>query len=307
MATYVYGPVHSRRLGLSLGVDLVPDKTCSFNCLYCQLGPTDQTTVDRDEYVPVDAVVAAVRKRLSEIDAPDYVTLGGSGEPTLHSRFGEVARRIHDITDVPVCLISNSSLFYLPEVREACRPIDLIIPSLDAPDAETFERVNRSHPDITFSRIVNGLEALREEYEGEMWLEIFLLRDINDSEDAVDKFGRLIDQINPDRVQLNTVARPPAEESALAVLPEHLAAIRSRLGGRVEVIAHPDPGNLPMAEQLDEEKLLQMLHRRPCTVEDITGGLGVHRQQVIKSIRRLEEQGQITSQRTDDKVFYRPA
>lgn len=307
MATYVYGPVHSRRLGLSLGVDLVPEKTCSFDCVYCQLGPTDETTIERSEYVPVDAVVAAVRKRLSEIEPPDYVTLGGSGEPTLHSGFGRVARGIRETTDVPICLISNSSLFYLPEVREACAPLDLIIPSLDAPDAETFKRVNRSHPEITFERVVNGLEALRDDYDGEIWLEIFLLKDVNDSDAAIEKFRSLVERLSPDHVQLNTTVRPPAEDSAHAVSPERLAAIRSQLGGEAEIIARPEAGENAIASQLDEAELLGMLRRRPCTTEDIVSGLGVHRHEVIKCLRRLEKQGQVQSERTGGEMFYQKA
>lgn len=304
MPQYVYGPVHSRRLGLSLGVDLVPQKTCSFNCLYCQLGPTDQTTLERDEYVPIDAVVQAVEERLCEIDAPDYITLGGSGEPTLHSSFGEVARRIGRITDVPLCLISNSSLFYLPEVRESCHSIDLIIPSLDAPDAETFQRINRPHEDVSFERVVNGLEALSREFDGAIWLEILLLQGVNDSDAAAAGFKRIIDRIGPDRVQLNTIARPPAEESAHAVLPERMTAIRAQLGGKVEIIAGSNTENKELAEQLDEEKLLDMLQRRPCTVDDIAGSLCVNRHEVVKCMQRLQQQGHIHRRKTGGETFY---
>lgn len=306
MARYVYGPVPSRRLGSSLGVDLVPHKTCTFDCLYCQLGPTEKTTTERAEYTPVDDVVEEVRGRLQELNQPpDYVTLGGSGEPTLHASFGEIARRIKVFTDVPICLLSNGSLFSLPEVRQACKWIDLIVPSLDAPDPETYQRVNRPNASIRFSDIVSGLEALRREFDGEIWLEVFLLRGINDSDEHVARFRELIDRIHPDRVQLNTAIRPPAEESARAVSADRLGEVREVLGQRAEVIASPEDRPTSEEEGVDEERVLEMLRRRPCTVDDISSGLGVHRHAVIKSLRRLSDQQKVSSTREGGKLYYR--
>ncbi|MHC4592376.1 MAG: radical SAM protein, partial [Planctomycetota bacterium] len=169
-ANYTYGPVASRRLGRSLGVDLVPLKTCTFNCIYCQLGPTAHTTIERADYTPVAEVVSEVREHLAEGVTPDYITLGGSGEPTLHRSFGEVAAQIREGTDVPIALLTNGSLLHLPEVREACTAIDLVLPSLDAGDEETFRRINRPQPTITLAQVVAGLTALRREFQGEIWL-----------------------------------------------------------------------------------------------------------------------------------------
>jgi len=152
MPRHVYGPVPSRRLGRSLGVDLVPLKTCSLDCVYCQLGATARTTLQRAEYVPIDPVIEEVRARLAQGAAADYVTLGGSGESTLHSGFGEVARRIKEFSRVPVALLTNGSLFSRPEVRAACGAIDVVIPSLDAADEEGFRLLNRPHPDLSLAR-----------------------------------------------------------------------------------------------------------------------------------------------------------
>lgn len=304
MPSYVYGPVPSRRLGSSLGVDLVPHKTCTFDCIYCQLGPCEETTTVRAEYVPIDEVVEQVRERLEEGDRPDYVTLGGSGEPTLHSGFGEVARRIRSFTDTPICLLSNGSLFHRPEVRADCGAIDLIIPSLDAPDPETFRRINRPNPAITFERLVEGLVALREEFDGEIWLEVFLLSGINDTDGHVVGFKELIERIRPDRVQLNTAVRPPAEEEAQPVPASRMEEIRTALGPPAEVIARVEGHHHPPAPTVDEEAVIQMLRRRPCTVQDVAEGLGAHENEIIKCLRDLAERGRVRTTRTGGRLFY---
>jgi len=304
MSKYVYGPVPSRRLGRSLGVDLVPLKTCSFNCVYCQLGPTPCTTVQRAEYVPVNEIVDEVRERLAAGPRPDYVTLSGSGEPTLHSRFGEIAAEIKKITDLPLALLTNGSLFFLPQVRGACRSIDLVIPSLDAPDERLFRYINRPHESLSLEKVVGGLSELRREFQGQIWLEVFLLLGVNSFDTEVMKLKAQIERIQPDRVQLNTAVRPPAEQYAYPVPPETLERLCGLLGPTCDVIAEVPPVRDDSTLKARKQDVLAMLLRRPCTLEDIARGLSVHRNEVVKYVQQLLKEGLIKGKREGAQQYY---
>ena len=219
---HVFGPVPSRRLGRSLGVDLVPLKTCSYDCIYCQLGRTTCHTVERKEWVPLDAVLDELKLKLAS--RPDYITLSGSGEPTLYSRLGELIDHIQAMTEVPVAVLTNGSLLWQKPVRDELALADLVMPSLDAPDRVRFEFINRPHPEITFERLLEGLEALRREFSGKYWLELMLLAGYTALPESVRELAKLARRIQPDKVQLNTAVRPPAEHYAMAVTPERLEA-----------------------------------------------------------------------------------
>jgi len=311
MTQYVYGPVLSRRIGRSLGVDLVPLKTCTLNCVYCQLGPTPATTLRRAEYVPADQVVEQVRARLAEGAAVDYVTLGGSGEPTLHDSFGQIAERVREFAPAPIALLTNGTLFHLPEVRAACGAIDLVIPDLDAGDEETFRRVNRPHPDLSVEKIVGGLAALRDEFAGQIWLEVFLVPGLNTTDEHVRKLRAQIERIRPDRIDLNTAVRPPAEDYVRRVPAERLEQIRDMLGPRARVIAEAPPAGAGAAGEsharsaAGTQQVLEMLRRRPCTLEDLASGLSLHRNEVLKHIAQLLKDGKLVETRDGARLFYR--
>ena len=304
---YTYGPVPSRRLGRSLGVDLVPAKTCCFDCVYCQLGPTARTTLQRADYVPVEQVVSEVCARLADGPRPDYVTLGGSGEPTLHLSFGDVAAGIRECSDVPIALLTNGALFHLPEVRAACHAVDLILPSLDAGDEETLRRVNRPHPDLSIEQLVDGLVALRREFQGQIWLEVFIVEAVNSSREQVLAMAEAIGRIGPDRVQINTAVRPPADPGVKAAPPERLEEVRALLGERAEVIV-PGRGfeELPEAA-LRKDELLAVLRRRPCTLRDLADGLGAHPNEVLKYVRALLDEGLIRRRQRRYETYYEAA
>jgi wyosine [tRNA(Phe)-imidazoG37] synthetase (radical SAM superfamily) len=301
---YVYGPVPSRRLGLSLGVDIVPLKTCSFNCIYCQLGRTTKTTVERRAYTPVDAVAADVATALRERPTPDFITISGSGEPTLHSRLGELIDRIRTVTHLPVAVITNGSLLWLPEVRADCVKADVVLPSLDAGDPEMFARVNRPHPDVTFERVVSGLAAFRREYEGQIWLEVFLVRGANDTEEAVRAIARVVADVKPDRVQLNTAVRPTAEAGLEPVSPERLAELAALFAPPGEVIADYHRPHEAARESAGADDVLAMLARRPATVEDLADGLGLLREEVMRWVEELKRAGRIGEEVRSGKRYY---
>ena len=224
---YIFGPVLSRRLGRSLGVDLIPFKTCSYDCIHCQFARTTNKTIQRKEWVPLDRIIEQLKDKVDS--RPDYITLSGSGEPTLFSKFEELISRIKCVTDIPVAVLTNSSLLWLPEVRKALMPADLVIPSLDAGSNEVFQYVNRPHPDITFSRMLEGLVKFRDEYTGKFWLEVFLLAGVTTTEAEINNLKTCIKSIHPDKVQVNTITRTPAEDFAKRVPEKQLKAITKEL------------------------------------------------------------------------------
>jgi wyosine [tRNA(Phe)-imidazoG37] synthetase (radical SAM superfamily) len=302
MRSYVFGPVPSRRLGRSLGVDLVPYKTCSFDCVYCQLGKTTQKTIERREWVPIDAVVEQLETRLSS--KPDYITLSGSGEPTLHSRIGELIGRIKALTSTPIAVLTNGTLLWQEELRSQIMDADLILPSLDAGDVETFIAVNRPHAALKHDAIVQGLIDMRREFRGVYWLEVLLVDGLNSQPSALDSIAACVERIEPHRVQLNTVVRPPAEPDVTGLSKSEMAKLALRFGPHAEVIAdfskafeHPD-----MVAGLRD--VLSLLERRPCSIEDIAHGLAMHRDEVIKYMNRLLSQGQIQVIHTKDHTYY---
>ncbi len=301
---HVYGPVPSRRLGRSLGVDLVPFKTCTYDCLYCQLGRTTRKTLQRREYLPVDALLQDVKAALACNPAADYLCLAGSGEPTLHSRIGEVIRGIKGLTHIPVAVLTNGALLWDRQVRRSLMAADLVLPSLDAGDPASFRYVNRPHPDLSFDQILEGLLAFRREYPGPIWLEVFLIAGATGTVLAADRIADQVRRIRPDRVQLNTVARPPAEGYVFPVPDCLLKSIRPLFGARTEVIAAFTKGGGATVRGASAKRVLELLARRPCTLEDIAAGLGIHRMETAKRLEALRQAGRIRIEQTGDRLFY---
>lgn len=299
---FVFGPVPSRRLGRSLGVDLVPFKTCTYDCIYCQLGRTTCRTVERREWVPMDAVLDELNHKLA--GRPDYITLSGSGEPTLHSRLGEIIEHIQAMTDVPVAVLTNGSLFWQKEVRDELAAADVVLPSLDAPDAERFQFINRPHPDIPFERLVEGLQAFRRGFTGQYWLEVMLLDGYTTLPPQTRQLAGLVRQLRPDKVQLNTAVRPPAEDYAMAVSLERLQALARRFPQPAEVIAEYRAPPATAASRASAAAILELLRRRPCTEEDVAAGLAMHPVAVAKHLATLEAAAQIARQRRGGRVYY---
>ena len=305
MPSCVFGPVPSRRLGRSLGVDLVPFKTCSYDCIYCQLGPTTCKTIERKEWVPLGDVVAQVRERLAT--APDYVTLSGSGEPTLYSRLGELISAIKDATEIPVAVLTNGSLLWDKDVQRGLDAADLVVPSLDAGDASLFGHVNRPHESVHFEQMVEGLVEFRAGYTGACWLEVFLLGGMTAIPAEFDKMAGWIDRIQPDRIQLNTVTRPPAEEFALPVSREDMERFATALGPRAEVIADFRQVHQQSEFTARRQDVLELLRRRPCTVDDVAAGLSMHVNEAVKFLTELMEQGAVVAQSRGSRTYYRIA
>ena len=302
---YVYGPVPSRRLGRSLGVDLIPFKTCSYDCIYCQLGPTTNRTVERREYVPTDTVLAQVQERLAGLAAPpDYITLAGSGEPTLHNGLGRLASEIKRCTDVPVAVLTNGSLLFEPAVADALAEADLVVPSLDAPGVSLWRHVNRPHPDLVWEQMIGGLETFTARFGGQVWLEVMLLSGVTGLDAEVRKIAALAKGIGPDRVQLNTAVRPAAESFALPLSRERLEELARLFDPPAEVVADfREPAAQEGAATPDD--VLDLLFRRPCSAKDVADGLGIRPNEALKLIDELTGAGRAEAVRRDTGVFYK--
>ena len=300
---YVFGPVPSRRLGRSLGVDCIPFKTCSYDCIYCQLGRTTLQTLERKEWVPFDDIVGEIGERLSS--RPDYITLSGSGEPALYSRVGELIERVRSMTDIPVAVLTNGSFLWNEEVRRQLSEAHLVIPSLDAGDEAMFRAVNRPCPELEFARVMDGLAEFRRVYPGEMWLEIFILGGYTSLRDEVAKLADCVVGIAPDRVQLNTVTRPPAEDYAVKVPFRKLREIAGMFTPHAEVIADYRHVSVTDGFSATREQVLQAISRRPCTVEDIASGLGIHRNEALKHIGDLVGRKLIEEATSGGRRYYR--
>jgi wyosine [tRNA(Phe)-imidazoG37] synthetase (radical SAM superfamily) len=301
-SSHIFGPVPSRRLGRSLGIDLVPHKTCTYDCLYCQVGRTTQKTTARKSWIPVDEIIAELRTKLSA--NPDYITLSGSGEPTLYSDCGLLIEKIKQITNIPVAVITNGSLLFMPEVRKNLKKADVVMPTLVAGDEETFKKINRPASQISFDKMLQGLIDFRKEFTGKYWLEVFLMAGLNDSDEQIDKIAACIEKIKPNKVQLNTVTRPPVE-NVRPVPDSRLAEIAKRIYKNAQVIADFKTDIKTAGFMIKSDDIVKMLERRPCSVEDIAAGLKISKIEVLKHIEELTKSGKIEAARQNDKIYYK--
>ncbi len=305
MHRHVFGPVPSRRLGRSLGVDLVPFKTCCYDCVFCQLGRTTCQTVQRREWVDVDAVLAEVAARLAEGAQPDWITLSGSGEPTLHSGLGRVLRGIRERSDVPVAVLTHGGLLGDPGVQADLATADLVVPSLDGGDPSTFQALNRPHPDLSFEAVTEGLVSFRRSFRGRLWLEVMLVRGVNDTPEAVQAIARIARRVAPDRIQVNTVVRPPADPGTLRVEDAVLEELLPLLGPDAEIIVPPAPFRPGTPGASIDADVVELLRRRPCTAPDVAAGLGLHPVEVGKHLAPLLSAGYVEAIPGPGEPFYR--
>jgi wyosine [tRNA(Phe)-imidazoG37] synthetase (radical SAM superfamily) len=305
--TYLFGPVQSRRLGVSLGIDLVSSKTCSLDCVYCECGKTTDLTLARHEYADADAIIAEIGDYLGKTPKLDYVTFGGSGEPTLNTGIGRIVRFIKEKFPRYRCaLLTNGTLLYLPGVREALLPFNLVLPNLDAVSDAVFRRINRPHPGLDNSRVIEGLRSFRREYRGTIWLEIFIVPGINDTAEELRLLGEAARSVNPDRVQLNTLDRPGACDWVTGATPEALqAAARAFAPLPVEIISR-QAQNLSLWREGDAspESVRSLIARRPSTIEEIASLTGLTINQTKALLSTLVESKKISPHSVNDRTFY---
>jgi wyosine [tRNA(Phe)-imidazoG37] synthetase (radical SAM superfamily) len=303
---YVYGPVPSRRLGRSLGIDLVPLKTCTYDCVYCQLGRTTNRTLERKGYAAVDDVLVELERNLAAGAHPDFISLAGSGEPTLHAGIGDLIRKVKRLTDIPVAVLTNGSLLWMSEIQDALMAADLVLPSLDAGDEHLFRYVNRPHEGILFERMVDGIAAFAKRFPGEVWLEVLLLAGVTGMVSEAKKIALLSQRIGAARIQLNTVCRPPAEEFACPVATDQMLALRGFFPGRVDIISgsEQDGAHVPAPCTARQVDILALLARRPCTSADVASGLGIHVTEALKHLDGLIAAGKAGTVVKGGQTFY---
>jgi len=292
---YVFGPVPSRRLGQSLGIDTIPLKTCNWNCVYCQLGRTVPLANERGEYFPRKDILAEVKETLAHHQPGeiDWVTFVGSGEPTLHIGLGWLIRQVKGLTDRRVAVITNGSLLYLPEVRRDLTAADAVMPSLDAGSVDLYRQINRPHPQVTFERLVDGLVALRQEYSGKLWIEVMLVQGLNDTEAALQKIVTVLHRIQPDEVHINLPTRPPAETWVRPSDEEGLIRATAMFGDIARVI-YPAKGRFDLTGHDNViDAIIAIITRHPMHQEELECTLAQWSlDQVDEGLVALEASGQ---------------
>jgi wyosine [tRNA(Phe)-imidazoG37] synthetase (radical SAM superfamily) len=291
---YVYGPVPSRRLGQSLGIDTIPLKTCNWNCVYCQLGRTEPLVIQRDDYFPPEEILAEIREVL-DFHKPgeiDWVTFVGSGEPTLHASIGLLIRKVKELSDLPVAVITNGSLLYLPEVRLELLAADAVLPSLDAGTEVLYRKINRPHQEVTYKRLLEGLIAFRSEFAGKLWVEVMLVKGLNDTEDALRDIAAALSLIDPDEVHINLPTRPPVEIWVQPPDEGGLLQARAILGDIARVV-HPAEGSFDLSEYDNlVDAVIGIITRHPMRQEEVERTLEKWAPgQVEKVLAELETSG----------------
>jgi len=306
MSTHIFGPVPSRRLGISLGVDLIPYKTCSLDCIYCECGPTSVCTTERRRFSDPVQVLGELQNRLAAHPQLDAITFSGSGEPTLHSDLGFLITEIKRLTSIAVAVLTNSTLLPQPEVRADLQAADIVLPSLDAASEDVFQRINRPCPGLHADQLIAGLTDFRRKFAGQLWLEVFIVRGINDHEGELNALHEAICRIDPDKVQLNTIDRPPACAEARAVEMPFLEQLIARWHDLpVEVIKRVRrKEEITAFSQNLENNILNTVRRRPLTVDDLVSLTGMKKVELLKYIDILEKEKKIAPQISGGKVFY---
>lgn len=305
---YLFGPILSRRLGRSLGINLFSDKICSLDCIYCESGPTSVHTSERSEFVPIEAILGELDHYLSSSPALDFITFAGSGEPTLYSKLGKVVSHIKEnYPDYKLALLTNTTLIDEKEIWDEIKAVDLIVPSLDAADEDSFKKINRPVKELKLDSILNGLYNFSQIYQGEIWLEIFIIDGVNTGSEALSKIKNWVERINPAKIQINSLDRPPAYSFAKKPSLPTLRSIRNYFGDKAELVIREErfDSSISQNDNSDaEELILTNIRIRPMTFEDLRSltGLG---EPVLKSLLTdLKEKGCIEDKIIGEHLFY---
>jgi wyosine [tRNA(Phe)-imidazoG37] synthetase (radical SAM superfamily) len=302
---YLYGPVPSRRLGRSLGIDLVPHKICTYDCIYCQIGRTTKKTLLRKEYVPEKEVLEELKTFLLEGSSSiDYLSLSGSGEPTLHSKIRSIIRGIKEITTLPVAVITNGSLLCERGVREDLLQADVVLPSLDGVSSEVFMKINRPHPRLSVERVIEGIVEFRKIYKGKIWLEILFCKGVNDTREEIEKMKGAIERIQPDLIHLNTVVRPPSEDWVKPLSQKEMEEIKAFFGERASIISEFDRHLTYVTKEDIKDGILRILKRRPLSLVDLSKWMGIPQKELEEEITSLFQEGRITSRSHGNLIYY---
>lgn len=308
MYKYLFGPVPSRRLGMSLGIDLIPSKVCSLNCVYCECGKTTNLTIERKEYVSYNKVTNELERYFKNNLAPDYVTFSGSGEPTLNSKIGDIIKFLKsNYPYIPIAVLTNGTLFNQKEVRTELLNADLVLPSLDAASELSFKKINRPFHTLNINKYIQGLIDFRKEYSGKIWLEVLILPGYNDDKENLKLLKDAFVKIKPDRIQLNSLDRPGTLNNLRSATRNELQQIVDLFGlDNVEIIASaPKRKEIKSYRKDTETAILETIFRRPCTLDDLSEILGLHKNEINKYLDVLESDDKIEIIRQSRGIFYK--
>ncbi|MDL1967163.1 MAG: radical SAM protein [Deltaproteobacteria bacterium] len=302
---YIFGPVPSRRLGLSLGIDLMPHKTCTLNCVYCECGKTTNLTMNCKEYIPVEPLQEELKDFLSSNPKLDFITFSGSGEPTLHTGIKEIINFIKkDCPKYKIALLTNGTLFFQPDIRKQISGVDIVIASLDAASKQNFKKINRPHPGLDLPEIIEGLVSLRKEFAKQLWMEVFLVPGINDNRDELNRIKKTLSLIYPDKIQLNTLDRPGVESWIRPASKKDLLDAASYLNGADVIKSLDSMSNDGVLNKNDCNYLLSIIKRRPCTAEDISKISDNSLEEIYRHLDALIEKGLIVKKNMPRGAFY---
>jgi wyosine [tRNA(Phe)-imidazoG37] synthetase (radical SAM superfamily) len=308
MYRYLFGPVPSRRLGISLGLDLVPIKTCTLNCVYCESGRTTHLSLERKEYVPYEALKEELTHYFSHNPRPDYVTFSGSGEPTLNSRIGDVVHLIkNQAPDIPIAVLTNGTLLFQKQTCDDIKDATVVIPSLDAATEKVFKKINQPHPQLKIETLIKGLIQFRKDYTGQIWLEVFIVPGLNDTEKELTALKCAIKKIEPDRIQLNTLDRPGTVPTIQAATWQQLERVLDFWNfPNAEIIANTQERKELLSYRTDvESAILGTIERRPCTLKDLSQFLGLHTNELNKYLDVLEADKKVKAVKQERGFFYK--
>lgn len=307
MTYHIFGPVISRRLGRSLGIDLIPFKTCSYNCVYCECGATTDLTSQRREFFRTDEIIHQVDTILSSSPRLDYITFAGSGEPTLSLSLGPVLAHLKQNHDqYKVAVLTNGSLCTDPDVQRDLLKADLVSPTITTTTQEIFEKIHRPVQGLSVTQIIQGIENLRDEYLGQIWLEVFLVPGLNTTDTELDKLRTAIYRIRPNRIQLNYLDRPGTEAWVSSPDPLQLKNIQDFFaegGIPVDITGFDEPGTL-LSDDDSIALIDETLRRRPCTAEDIAHMTGLQAPEVRKKLALMVQQGIVQAKSGERGIFY---
>ena len=306
----IFGPVPSRRLGRSLGIDVIPAKTCTYDCVYCESGPTTHLTIRRHSFIDPGRVMHDLESYFHDYpQGADVLTFSSAGEPTLYEPLGQLLGDIkRRFPQLPLVVLTNGSLLWDPCVRRDLSAADRVVPSLDAATLDVFRRVNRPHPKLDLARILEGLQAFRKEFRKQLYLEIMLVAEMNDHAEELLEMRRLVDGLRPDRIELNTVVRPPAYGYARGLSGRAMEEVLRFFPVETSGIIGCFEGAAPVMDSQDlPSRVLELVHRRPCTLPEMAASLGDSLESLRGTLLHLLQENQLVPYRFNDAEYYRPA
>ncbi|MFX1479971.1 MAG: radical SAM protein [Promethearchaeota archaeon] len=304
---YVYGPVPSRRLGRSLGIDPIPSKTCNFQCIYCQLGRTNIFTNEIRSYIPQDEIISEMKKAIRQNENKfDYITFVGSGEPTLCLDLRELISEARHLSIKPICVITNGALLSRKDVRNTLMLADVVLPGLDAGDEKMFIKINRPHPQIKYNSVIEGFIDFKKKFKGKFWIEIMVMKGINDSKEELIKIKEKLDLIMPDRIDINVPIRPPTEKW-VKIPDKSVIYTLNEVFGNYANFNFPEMGQFGFYSSDFKNELLNIIERHPMRQDQIIKTFfskDFTKKKILNQLKKLESEKKIMKSSYYGKIFW---